>query len=223
MNKTIQLVSLILLANTCCYIKTVCAGSIQESIPSSPNIDSRYIFFLHGKIVEKKGDPATSRKYGDYEYKNMLKTFEESGFEVISEVRSSGTDIYDYSAKVAEDVDKLISSGVPAKNITVSGFSKGGRMTLVVSSLLGNKDINYVVLAGCRSSDIDNLDLSPSGRVLSIYDSDDDKFESCAEIFSSGDKDLVSKEIVLDIGDGHGVFYNPIDEWVKPLVSWSKQ
>ena len=223
MKKTIQLITLILIVNTCCYTNTVYAGSIQESIPSNPNLESRYLFFLHGKIVEKKGDPARSKKYGDYEYQDMLKAFEEAGFEVISEARGRGTDINDYSAKVAEDVDKLISSGVPAKNITISGFSKGGRMTLVVSSLLDNKNINYVVLAGCRSSDIDNLNLSPSGRVLSIYDSDDDKFESCAEIFSTGGEGLVSKEIVLDIGDGHGVFYSPIDEWVKPLISWSKQ
>lgn len=223
MKKTTLLVSLFLVVSACGFKNTVYAGSIQESIPSSPDIESRYLFFLHGKIVEKKGDPATSKKYGDYEYQKMLKTLSEAGFEVISEVRASGTDINDYSAKVADDVDALISSGVSAKNITISGFSKGGRMTLVVSSLIGNKNINYVVLAGCRSSDIENLDLSPTGRVLSIYDSYDDSFESCAEIFSAGGEGLISKEIVLEIGDGHGVFYTPLEEWVLPLVSWAKQ
>ena len=176
---TIQFFTLIFVVTTYGYTNTAYAGSIQESIPSSPNTESRYLFFLHGKIVEKKGDPATSKKYGDYEYQGMLTTFEEAGFEVISEERSSGTDIHDYSAKVADDVDTLISSGVPAKNITISGFSKGGRMTLVASSLLDNKNINYVVLAGCRSSDIDNLDLSPNGRILSIYDSYDDALLYC--------------------------------------------
>ena len=223
MKKLIFSATLILTIILYGIINITYAGSVQESIPINPNIKARYLFFLHGKIIEKKGDPATSKKYGDYEYQKMLKVFNEAGFEVISEARSNGTDINDYSAKVADDVDKLIGSGVPAKNITISGFSKGGRMTLVVSSLLDIKNVNYVVLAGCRSNDIDNLDLSPTGRVLSIYDSYDDTFESCAEIFSAGEEDLISKEIVLNIGDGHGVFYTPVDEWVLPLISWAKQ
>jgi hypothetical protein len=152
----------------------------------------------------------------------MLKTFSSEGFEVISEVRSKGTDIFDYSYQVAADVEKLISAGVSGKNITVSGFSKGGRMTLVVSSLLENAEVNYVVLAGCRTPDIGNLDLSPVGRVLSIYDSNDDKFESCSEIFATASEGLEANEIVLNIGDGHGVFYRPLDDWVQPMVKWAK-
>jgi hypothetical protein len=223
MNMTVRVVFLVLTCSSYGLMSAAYSGSIQESTPSNPSPDARYLFFLHGKIVEKKGVPARSKKFGDYKYREMLITFADAGFEVISEARSSGTDIHDYSEKVAGDVNKLISAGVPAKNITISGFSKGGRMTLVVSSLLGNKDVNYVVLAGCRSSDIDNLYLNPAGRILSMYDSSDDSFESCSKIFSAGGEGLVTKEIVLEIGGGHGVFYKPIDEWVKPLVSWASQ
>lgn len=200
------------------YSSATYSGSIHESVPSQIDPASRYLFFLHGKIVEKKGVPARSKKYGDYEYRGMLQTFADSGFEVISEARGKGTDIHDYSSEVAAGVEKLISAGVPAKNITISGFSKGGRMTLVISSLVGNTDVNYVVLAGCRTSDIDNLGLNPVGKVLSIYDSNDDKFESCAEIFASVEDGLTSSELVLNVGDGHGVFYQPMSEWVQPML-----
>ena len=198
------------------------ADFIHQSIPEKMPIHSHYLFFMHGKIVEKKGIPATSKLYGDYQYQSMLNRFASNGFHVISETRSRGTDIYDYASKVAEQVEQLIDIGVPASNITISGFSKGGRITLVVSSLLKNKDINYVVLAGCRTSDIYKFNLKPSGRVLSLFDEDDDRFESCSEIFLEGQHNLQSKEIILNIGDGHGVFYSPITEWVEPMMKWAK-
>lgn len=173
--------------------------------------------------MEKKGLPARSRRYGGYEYQSMLDNFASNGFNVISEVRSSGTGIYDYASNVAEQVKKLINTGVPASHITISGFSKGGRMTLVVSSLLNNKDLNYVVLAGCRTSDIESFNLNPSGRLLSIFDSNDDSFESCSEIFSEGKDNLQAREIVLNVGDGHGVFYTPMAEWINPMIAWAKK
>jgi hypothetical protein len=217
------IVNSIIIISMLSYSSLADSGSIHESVPSKIDPTSRYLFFLHGKIVEKKGVPASSKKYGDYEYKEMLQTFADDGFEVISEARSKGTDIHDYSSEITESVEKLINAGTPAKNITVSGFSKGGRMTLVISSLLDNKDVNFVVLAGCRTSDIDNLGLNPVGKVLSIYDSNDDKFESCSKIFAAGDESLKSNELVLSIGDGHGVFYQPMDEWVQPMLKWAKQ
>lgn len=205
------------------FIASAESGSIYESVPKNVDSTARYLFFLHGKIVEQKGVPASSKKYGDYEYMKMLQIFADAGFEVISEARSKGADINDYSSKISDSVEKLIDAGIPAKNITVSGFSKGGRMTLLISSLLENKDVNFVVLAGCRTSDIDNLGLSPIGRIMSIYDSNDDTFGTCAEIFASGGDDLITNELVLSIGDGHRVFYQPLDEWVQPMIKWAKQ
>ena len=196
---------------------------IHTSTPKNIDKKNRYLFFMHGKIVEKKGLPASSRKYGYYAYQDMLDTFASKGFIVISEPRRSGTDIYNYAIKVSEQVKQLIKVGVPPTNITVSGFSKGGRISMVVSSLLNNKEINYVVLAGCRASDIGFYNLTPTGRVLSIYDSNDDMFGSCSNIFSAGKDNLHSNEIVLNIGDGHGVFYQPMAEWIDPMINWAKK
>ena len=199
------------------------AQSVYPSVPENIDTNKNYLFFMHGKIVEKKGLPASSKKYGDYEYQDMLDTFTSSGFIVISEARSSGTDIIDYAYSVKGQIEKLLKAGVSPSKITVSGFSKGGRITLLVSSILANKDIHYVVLAGCRDSDIEPYDLKPSGKILSIYDSSDDKFESCSGIFAEKNKDAITNEIVLEIGDGHAVFYQPMDEWVSPMVKWSNK
>lgn len=203
--------------------KSALAGDILTAPPDEVSQTDGYLFFMHGKIVEKKGIPARSKQYGSYEYKKMLKSVAKEGFVVISEARRKDTDIYDYSSKIVGQVNGLISKGVPPKNITVSGFSKGGRMTAVISSLLANKDINYVILAGCRESDISQYNLQLSGRILSIYDKNDDSFGSCDSLFATGKDNVVSNEIVLTIGKGHGVFYSPRDEWIEPLVEWSNQ
>ena len=199
------------------------ADDILTAPPEEVSQTDRYLFFMHGKIVEKKGLPARSKKYGSYEYKKMLKSIAEKDFVVISEARGKDTDIYTYSSKIVQQVNGLISKGVPPKNITVSGFSKGGRMTAIVSSLLANSEINYVILAGCRDSDISQYDIHLSGRILSIYDKNDDSFGSCNMLFATGKDNVVTNEIVLTIGKGHGVFYSPRDEWIDPVVEWAKQ
>ena len=221
MKKATIVILLSLLGVSCMQSKY--ANFIHTSPPDNIDQASYYLFFMHGKIVEKEGVPASSKRYGDYEYHGMLDIFASSGFNVISEARNSGTNIYDYASDIADQVEHLISAGVPASHITISGFSKGGRMTLVVSSLLNNKDLNYVVLAGCRTSNIENFNLRPSGRVLSIFDENDDSFESCSEIFSEGKNNLHAREIILNTGDGHGAFYTPITEWVNPLIKWAQK
>ena len=203
--------------------KSALASDLLTAPPDEVSQTDRYLFFMHGKIVEKKGVPARSKKYGSYEYKKILNLIAENDLVVISEARGKDTDIYNYSSKIVEQVNGLISKGVPPKNITVSGFSKGGRMTAIVSSLLANKDINYVILAGCRESDISQYDIQLSGRILSIYDKNDDSFGSCNTLFATGSDNVVNNEIVLTIGKGHGVFYSPRNEWIEPVVEWAKQ
>lgn len=77
-------------------------SSFYKDIPKSIDTSKNYIFYLHGLIIEKKGPHAKSKKYGSYEYYNILKAFSKKGFLVISEVRSRGTDIQKYAKKVAD-------------------------------------------------------------------------------------------------------------------------
>jgi len=62
-----------------------------------------------------------------------------------------------------------------------------------------------------------------AGNILSIYDSVDDYAGSCQDLFSFSVGKGLSRydEIVLDIGTGHGILYQPLDEWIIPTVKWA--
>ena len=202
------------------------SGEVLEDLPTTINPNSKYLFFLHGRIVEVKGVGfADSVHYGSYEYEMMLNVLAKHGFTVISEARGEDTLIKRYAKKMAGQVSTLIEEGVPPRNITVAGFSKGGKITLVTSSLVGNESINYVVLAGCirkTKKFINKFSLELKGRVLSIVDYKDDIFSSCQDMLDSSSGGLEHKEIILKDGSGHGVFYTPNDQWIKPMINWIK-
>ena len=89
---------------------------------------------------------------------------------------------------------------------------------MALNNLLFNINDYDEILALASKGDRYGVDL----KVRDIYDSNDDKFGSCAKIFSSGNEDLESRELVLEVGDGHGVFYKPLDVWVQPAINWSR-
>ncbi len=200
--------------------------TIPRSSTSSASTDKRYLFYLHGKIIEDQGIPAISPEYGEYQYQAILDRLSGFGFEIISEKRPKNTDALEYAQKTAGQVASLLQSGVPAKNITLVGASKGASITMFVSTILENSEIHYVILAGCNAEMADllkNKEMSLHGNVLSIYDSADMMAGSCQDIFSSSaGKGLTEhNEIVLTVGTGHGVIYKPIDEWIIPTVKWA--
>lgn len=144
---------------------------------------------------------------------------------VISEVRGD-TDPNNYAEKIKKQVNILISKGVPAKNITVSGFSKGSVIALATAGTINNPNINYVLLAGCSEflNDKYSVDASKAvGRILSIYDSGDEKFESCDGTIKPSTK-VKFEETDLDSGKGHKIFRIPkekfIEQWRDPLTDW---
>ena len=193
-------------------------GSVVSEVPSSPDASEKYIFYLHGSVEEEEG--VTDK------YETAVEAIAESSATVISEVRGD-TDPNTYSMKLKEQVKKLLSKGVPAENITISGFSKGSIIALASAGTINNPKINFVLLAGC-SEDLNNkYNIDPSkaiGRFLSIYDSGDEKFESCDGIIKSSEK-LRFEEIDLDSGKGHKVFRIPkekfIEQWRDPLTEWA--
>jgi hypothetical protein len=120
----------------------------------------------------------------------------------------------------------LLKAGVPAKNITVVGASKGAGIAIFVSHLLENEEINYVIMAICDPSTVEELkqnEISLYGNVLSIYDSTDELAGSCQELFSFSEGKGISKynEIVLNVGTGHGILFKPLDEWIIPVIQWA--
>jgi hypothetical protein len=195
--------------------------------PASIDPAGRYLFYLHGKIIEDQGLPAIDPNYGEYEYASILKTLEGHGFVVISEQRTKGTDADAYAQRVVGQVAVLLKAHVPARHITVVGASKGASIAAEVSYLLKDPLANFVLLGSCPTSMIDYWKSNRMflyGNVLAIYDSADYEYAgSCEELFrmSEGKRLGRHQEIVLHVGTGHGILYKPLDEWVLPTVEWA--
>jgi hypothetical protein len=198
----------------------------KYSFPKSIDSTKHYLFYLHGKIIEDQGLPAISPEYGEYEYRPILEKLSSHGFVVLSEQRVKNTDSMEYARKIFEQVTTLLKAGVSAKNITIVGASKGGGITIFVSNLLENEEINYVIMAICDPATVEELkqnEISLYGNVLSIYDSSDELAGSCQELFSFSEGKGISKhdEIVLNVGTGHGILFKPLDEWITPVIQWA--
>ena len=60
-------------------------------------------------------------------------------------------------------------------------------------------------------------------EAISFYDASDELAGSCQDLFAySEGKGLAKKdEIVLQVGTGHGILYQPLDEWVIPVIEWA--
>lgn len=194
------------------------AGNVISEIPSEPDAAGKYIFYLHGSAEESEG--ITNK------YEAAIQAIAESSATVITEVRGN-TEPNVYAEKIKTQVNRLISKGVAAKNITISGFSKGSIIALTASGIINNPNINYVLLAGCSELLNKKYSVDPTkavGRILSIYDSGDEKFESCNGMINSSNK-VTFEETELDSGKGHKVFRIPkdkfIEQWRDPLVDWA--
>ena len=61
--------------------------------------------------------------------------------------------------------------------------------------------------------------------MLSIYDANDELAGSCQELFSFSEGKGIDdyEEVVLEIGTGHGILYQPLIEWVLPTAEWGRK
>jgi len=196
---------------------TVALAEINSDIPSSPDVSEKYVFYLHGSAEESDGD--------NEKYQTAVDAISSATDNIISEIRGE-TDPNTYAEKIKNQVNMLIAKGVPAKNISITGFSKGSIIALAAAGAINNPNINFVLLAGCSEelNEKYNVDASKAaGRILSIYDSGDEKFESCEETIKPSTK-VKFEETDLDSGKGHKVFRIPkekfIEQWRDPLVEW---
>jgi hypothetical protein len=198
------------------------------AFPASIDPQGRYLFYLHGKIIEDRGLPAISPEYGEYELIAILEALEAGGYEVISEQRAAGTDSVEYARRVAGQVTLLLTNGVPPTAIVIVGASQGAGIAIQVSHFLGNDKINYVLLSICSPETVQELieaEIHLSGSVLSIYDAGDALAGSCQALFDySEDKGTCQvEELVLHLGLGHGMLYQPLSEWVLPTLDWGRK
>jgi predicted esterase len=194
---------------------------IFTDVPAQIDPDARYLFYLHGAIIERAGVRPTHPKFGVYEYQKIVEAFAERGFVVISEARPEGTDGMFYAATVADQVRALINGGVPPEHITVVGFSKGGGIAIAASSMLANDDVNFVFMAACNPWLDSHPEIVGRGRMLSLRESSDELAGSCESFFGRSPSPHDHRELLLELGGGHGAFYRPRPEWIDPVVEWA--
>lgn len=199
-------------------------GAIWKEIPDRIDPAAKYLFYMHGIIVENEGIRPTSPRFGVYEYEQILDTLASKDFIVISEARPRGTIVTEYAAKVVGQINKLLKAGVAPQHITIVGASRGGGIAIAVSSQLRNRDVNFVIMAACGDFDIyKTFRTDLWGNVLSIYDYKD-TVSSCQSFFDKSKTGLGRhREIVVKLGVGHGLLYKPLKEWVDPVVEWADQ
>ena len=197
---------------------TGCATTVR-----APEGNPRYLYYLHGKIIEDLGPAGVSPRFGAYDYAGIIRAFENAGLIVVSEVRPKDTDPSGYADKIVAEVRGRLAAGVPPENVTIVGASKGSVIAMLVSSRLRVDDVRYVFLANCN--DWMERTFAPrfTGDVLSIYEASDDIGQSCREIAARSPAKGRFHEIRLETGLGHGVVYRPHVEWVGPATDWAKQ
>ena len=218
--------TLALMMSGCAPMSASPPRQIFQDVPATIDANARYLFHMHGSIVEEQGPNAQGR-YGQYRYHWTIEALADRGFVVISEVRTR-VQVLTYATAVAGQVAKLRAAGVPADHITVTGMSKGGAITILTTALIGDPDVRFVVMAGCGRLDVFRVagalearGLRPQGRVLSMYDRADTEAGPCGRYFPET-PGLTFKEIVFDVGRGHALFYTPERVWLDRVAEFAQ-
>lgn len=231
MKPSIRLVLALVLVNLSCMSQSVAQGNIDavrkhgiilSDLPQKTDTKARYLFYVSGYIVKAGNTRPTSPKFGVYEYEQILESFKQSGFVVISEARKQTHEIKPYAAKVAERVRQLIKAGVPPKQITVVGASQGSWIAMLASTYLENRNLNFVFIAACSADEGFLKLVNLHGNVLSIYEKSD-LAQSCQKYRTDATGINEWKEVEVNTGLKHGFLYRPMNEWTEPTIAWAKR
>lgn len=199
-------------------------GVVLSDVPGKIDAKARYLFYLHGYIVEAGNTRPASPKFGVYEYEEILESLRRGGFVVISEARRKDPEIEPYAARVAEQVRRLLKAGVPPKQITVVGASQGGWIGMLASTYLKNRGLNFVVIGACGADEgfLKMVDLH--GNVLFIVERTDKFPVARCQMFLDDATGLGETQTVeTNTGQKHGFLYRPMKEWVRPTIKWAKR
>lgn len=187
---------------------------------TNAGINKKYIYYLHGRIIEIQGKDAVSEEYGKYEFDSIVKELQEKDHLVIAEVRSENVDYSDYANKVSKEIDSLVGMGVKPWHITVIGASKGAIIASHISDINQNP-INYVLLAGNNKYQEENNDWRFHGQVLCLYDLSDTIAGGSYDYWKNNENYTTKfEQIELKTHLGHGFLYKPLKEWMEPTRKW---
>lgn len=185
--------------------------------------DDRYIFFLHNRFLEEHELHELHPEFGRTEYKEIIAKFEESGLNVISEIRNGNVNAREYALGIVNQIDSLVSNGTESRSITIVGTSKGGYIAQYVSTLANNPELNFVFVASFMESDLENIpEINYCGNILTIYEITDPFGVSAIERKDNSTCKIEHfKEVELNTGMGHGFLFKPLNEWIEPTIKWA--
>jgi predicted esterase len=181
-----------------------------------------HIYYLHGKINEEQGRNAVSEKFGKFELDEILKQLNVNNSVIHCEIRTKDTDVKIYATKISREIDSLINSGIPPRNITIVGASKGAIIAMNISNT-NKHNINYVFLAGNNDYQEKNNDWKFHGQILCIYDlSDDIAGKNYNYWKEKPNYSTIFEQLEIKTNLGHGFLYKPLKEWINPTKEWIK-
>ena len=181
-----------------------------------------HIYYLHGRINEEQGRNAVSEKFGKFELDEILKQLNVNNSVIHCEIRTKDTDVKIYATKISREIDSLINSGIPPKNITIVGASKGAIIAMNISNI-NKHNINYVFLAGNNDYQEKNNDWKFHGQILCIYDlSDDIAGKNYNYWKEKPNYSTIFEQLEIKTNLGHGFLYKPLKEWINPTKEWIK-
>lgn len=222
---------LLLLAATFCLASPAGAVSFEHAM-KSVDPQAKYLFYLHGGALADDGQGfKTSNRYGEYLHDAIVEHFEDRGLVVVDDIRTTSS-AHAYAAKITRQVRIMMTAGIPARNITVSGFSEGGHIALLVASGLGNPDVGYVIMAGCGKGRTGaqfkhflktKRGMRLKGRIFSIYAGSDLEAGSCRPAMAQASGNgLQFSEVRLKSNKGHGLFFQPRPVWINPTAIFAR-
>lgn len=197
--------------------------SVGRDFPATVDPAQRYVFYLHGRIIEEHGLRPRDPRYGVYDYEAILRAFESHGLHVISEARAKGTDPEQYAKRVRDQILALLGKRVPPDHITVIGASKGSVIAMLASMYTANDTVRYVVMSNCNDDILQRYKIDLHGAVLSIFDEGDAFGGTCSKFFARATGLSRQKEIVTHLGIGHALLYQPRRAWMDPAIAWAKE
>ena len=88
--------------------------------------------------------------------------------------------------------------------------------------------MNYVLIGTCHPVTVEDRKAAGSNSTGMSRDPRCGGFDSagsCEELFQISEGKGLGRyrEIVLQVGTGHGILYKPLDDWVLPTVEWAAQ
>jgi hypothetical protein len=214
MNRILQSLALFVIFPISCR-----AVELYDRFPDSIRAAERYVIYSHGMIVEGDDPKPISPKYGQYDYPAIKQSlFSEGGFNLIAFQRPKSSDDA-YADTLKSWVRRLLDAGVRPSRITLVGFSRGAQLTALASSDLASAGINTALLAICADGEVSAAKgLILGGNFLSIYERSDE-LGSCGKLAARSHLKSF-EEVSISTGKGHGAFFQPLPEWIRPLRAW---